>query len=88
MRHMPMPPRIGACLTTSPKMNEQRDPGPIEWIYDAADQAYILIDGPCRSRAWKTPNGLWAAVVSCHGDSVTAYDFPLPAMHKPGTRCT
>ena len=59
-------------------MNEQRDPSPIEWIYDAADQAYILIDGPCRSRVWKAPTGLWAAVVSCHGDSATAYDFPLP----------
>ena len=57
-------------------MNAQRDPGPIEWLYDAADQAYILIDGPCRCRVWKTPTDVWAAVISCHGDATTAYDFP------------
>ncbi len=59
-------------------MSDIPNRGPIEWLYDAADQAYILIDGACRSRVWKTTTGLWAAVVSCRGDSATAYDFPLP----------
>ncbi len=59
-------------------MTTQRDTGPREWLYDPSDEAYILIDGPCRSRVWKAPTGLWAAVVSCRGDAATAYVFPLP----------
>ncbi len=59
-------------------MNAHRDPGRIDWRYDAADQAYILTDGPCRCRGWTTAPAVWAAVIRCHGDATTAYDVPTP----------
>ena len=57
-------------------MNAHRDAGPIAWLYDTADQAYILIDGPCRCRVWKTTPDVWATVIRCHGNATTADAFP------------
>ncbi len=60
-------------------MNEHRDPGPIDWRYDAADQVVRLIEGPGRSRVWTTAA---AAVISCHGDATTVYNFTTPEEAK------
>ena len=57
-------------------MNAHRDAGPIAWLYDTAAQAYILIDGSCRGRGWKTATDVWAEVIRCHGNATTADACP------------